>query len=177
LGTVGKAIPGVDILIDSSDGNYRENEGEILASGPNIMMGYYKKPDATAAVTKVIDGKAWFCTGDVGKFVTGPQGGQFLKITDRKKELLKTSGGKYVAPAPIENKFKESFLIEQMMVVGDNQKFVSALIVPAEEALKDWCSNNNVTWTNMADVVKLGEIIDLYQSIIDEMNQDFAHID
>ena len=90
---------------------------------------------------------------------------------------MKTSGGKYVAPAPIENKFKESFLIEQMMVVGDNQKFVSALIVPAEEALKDWCSNNNVTWTNMADVVKLGEIIDLYQSIIDEMNQDFAHID
>ena len=177
LGTVGKAIPGVTIFIDSSDGNYRENEGEILASGPNIMMGYYNKPEATAAVTKVIDGKSWFCTGDVGKFIEGPEGGAFLKITDRKKELLKTSGGKYVAPAPIENKFKESFLIEQMMVVGDSQKFVSALIVPAEEALRDWCGNNDLTWTNLSDMVQKTEIINLYQSIIDEMNQEFAHID
>ncbi len=177
LGTVGKAIPGVEIFIDPSDGNYRENEGEILASGPNIMMGYYNKPDATAAVTKIIDGKSWFCTGDVGKFIEGPEGGAFLKITDRKKELLKTSGGKYVAPAPIENKFKESFFIEQMMVVGDSQKFVSALIVPAEEALKDWCGNNDLSWTNLSDMVQKTKIIDLYQSIIDEMNKEFAHID
>ena len=177
LGTVGKAIPGVEIFIDPSDGNYRENEGEILASGPNIMMGYYNKPEATAAVTKVIDGKSWFCTGDVGKFIEGPEGGAFLKITDRKKELLKTSGGKYVAPAPIENKFKESFLIEQMMVVGDSPKCVSALIVPAEEALRDWCGNNGLSWTNLSDMVQKTEIIDLYQSIIDEMNKEFAHID
>jgi long-chain acyl-CoA synthetase len=177
LGTVGKVIPGVELFIDASDGNYRENEGEILASGPNIMMGYYKKPEATAAVMKVIDGKTWFCTGDVGKFVSGPNGGSFLKITDRKKELLKTSGGKYVAPAPIENKFKESFFIEQMMVVGDSQKFVSALIVPAEEALRDWCVNNHISWTNLADVVTLPAILNLYQSIIDDLNQEFAHID
>jgi long-chain acyl-CoA synthetase len=177
LGTVGQAIPGVELMIDDSDGNYRENEGEILAAGPNIMMGYYKKPEATAAVTKVINGKSWFCTGDVGKFVSGPQGGQFLKITDRKKELLKTSGGKYVAPAPIENKFKESFFIEQMMVVGDNQKFVSALIVPSEEALKDWCGQNSIAWTSLAGVIELPEIVKHYQSIIDEMNEEFAHID
>jgi long-chain acyl-CoA synthetase len=177
LGTVGQAIPGVELMIDDSDGNYRDNEGEILAAGPNIMMGYYKKPEATAAVTKVINGKSWFCTGDVGKFVSGPQGGQFLKITDRKKELLKTSGGKYVAPAPIENKFKESFFIEQMMVVGDNQKFVSALIVPSEEALKDWCGQNSIAWTSLAGVIELPEIVKHYQSIIDEMNEEFAHID
>lgn len=90
---------------------------------------------------------------------------------------MKTSGGKYVAPAPIENKFKESFLIEQMMVVGDSQKFVSALIVPAEEALRDWCGNNGLSWTNLSDMVQKTEIIDLYQSIIDEMNKEFAHID
>jgi len=177
LGTVGQTIPGVDLLIDSSDGNYRENEGEILVAGPNIMMGYFNKPEATAAVTKVIDGKSWFCTGDVGKLVCGPEGGQFLKITDRKKELFKTSGGKYVAPAPIENKFKESFLIEQMMVVGDAQKFVSALIVPSEDALKDWCANHQVSWSSLAEAVRKPEVIEAYQQVIDEMNKDFSHID
>ena len=108
IGTVGPALKGVEILIDSSEGEYLEGEGEILASGKNIMMGYYNKPDKTAEVMKEIDGKTWFKTGDVGKMVKGPGGHDFLKITDRKKELLKTSGGKYVAPSPIENKFKES---------------------------------------------------------------------
>ena len=136
MGTVGPPLQDVEIMIDSSDGDYREGEGEILAAGPNIMMGYYNKPEQTAEVMKEINGKTWFCTGDVGKLVEGPGGKQFLKITDRKKELLKTSGGKYVAPAPIENKFKEDFLIEQMMVVGEKRKFVSALIVPSPDALK-----------------------------------------
>jgi len=177
LGTVGPALPNVDIMIDTTDGSYRPGEGEILAKGPNIMLGYHNKPDATAAVMKEMDGHTWFCTGDIGKFVDGKNGAKFLKITDRKKELLKTSGGKYVAPAPIESKFKEDFLIEQMMVIGDKQKFVSALIVPAEEALKDWCENNDVAWTSLSDAISNPDVKQCFQSIIDKVNPEFSHIE
>ncbi len=176
-GTVGRPIEGVDILIDPSEGEYRDGEGEILAFGPNIMQGYYNKPDKNAEVFKNIDGKVWFKTGDVGKMVKGPGGHDFLKITDRKKELLKTSGGKYVAPAPIENKFKEDFLIEHMMVVGEKRKFVSAVMVPSEEALKDWCKKNGVTWTTLADACKNDKVIARYQKTVDEFNPLFSHIE
>ena len=141
------------------------------------MMGYFNKPDETAKVMKEIDGVRWFCTGDVGRLVDGPSGKQFLKITDRKKELLKTSGGKYVAPAPIENKMKEDFLIEQMMVVGEKRKFVSALIVPAEEALKDWCENNDIEWTSKGEVINNPKVIAHFQSVIDEFNPLFSKIE
>jgi len=110
LGTTGPTINGVEIQIEEGE-DYREEEGEVLAHGQSVMMGYYKKPDETAKVFLEKDGKRWFRTGDIGTIVTGPTGRKFLKITDRKKELLKTSGGKYVAPAPIENKMKEDFLI------------------------------------------------------------------
>ena len=177
LGTVGPVLPGVEIKIDESGGDYREGEGEILAYGNNIMMGYYNQPEKTAEVMKKVDGRTWFCTGDVGKLIDGPGGKKFLKITDRKKELLKTSGGKYVAPAPVENKFKENFLIEQMMVVGESQKFVSALIIPAEEALKDWCKQNSITWTSMAEVIQQKKVIDHYQNIVNGYNPNFSHIE
>ena len=100
------------------------------------------------------EGRTWFCTGDVGKLIDGPGGKKFLKITDRKKELLKTSGGKYVAPTPIESKLKESFMVEQVMVVGEKQKFVSAIITPAPEALKDWCDENGVDCSDLATACK-----------------------
>jgi long-chain acyl-CoA synthetase len=174
LDAIGPALSTVDLLIDESDGNYRPGEGEILAKGPNIMMGYFNKPEATAAVTKVINDVKWFCTGDVGTFVEGPDGTQFLKITDRKKELLKTSGGKYVAPAPIENKLKENFLVEQVMVVGEKKKFVSALIVPAAEALQDWCKHNGVSWTNMQEIILHPRVIAAYQKVIDDTNPQFG---
>ena len=177
IGTVGPCVDNVEIHIDRSDGDYREGEGEILAHAPNVMMGYYKKPEANAAVFTEMDGKRWFKTGDVGKFVKGPNGKDFLKITDRKKELLKTSGGKYVAPAPIEGKFREDFLIEQIMIVGDKRKFVSAVIVPAPDALKDWCKNNGVSWTNLSEVVKNEKVIAAYQAICDKVNPDFSHIE
>lgn len=177
MGTVGPPLQDVEIIIDSSDGDYREGEGEILAAGPNIMMGYYNKPSETANVMKEIDGKKWFCTGDVGKLVKGPKGRDFLKITDRKKELLKTSGGKYVAPAPIENKFKEDFLIEQMMVVGEKRKFVSALIVPSVEALKDWCSQKGINWSSLGDVLSKPEVVDCFQEIVNRYNPQFSHIE
>jgi long-chain acyl-CoA synthetase len=167
----------VELLIDKLGADYNEDEGEILVIGPNVMSGYYKKPKINAQVFKEIDGKTWFCTGDIGKWVKGPNGQDFLKITDRKKELLKTSGGKYVAPAPIENRIKEDFLIEQMMVVGDKQKFVSALIVPAEEALKNWCLHKKLEWTNMEEMVSHKKVIKKYQKVIDKYNPEFSHIE
>lgn len=177
LGSVGPVIDRVEVLIDESDGIFRPGEGEILAFGPNVMMGYYNKPEATAAVMKTINGKTWFCTGDVGKMIDGPGGKKYLQITDRKKELLKTSGGKYVAPTPIESKFRENFLIEQMMVIGEQRKFVSALIVPAEPALKDWCDSHQVEWTTFPEMLHHPKVLDKFQSIVDQINPSFSHID
>lgn len=177
LGTVGPTIPGVEIKIDQGGGDYKEDEGEILAHGPNVMKGYYKKPEVNAQVFREIEGKQWFCTGDIGKFVKGPKGKDFLKITDRKKELLKTSGGKYVAPAPIENRVKEEFLVEQMMVIGDKQKFVSALIVPAEEALKNYCAKKEISWTSLNEIIQHKKVLKRYQKIIDKYNPEFSHVE
>ncbi|WP_276388920.1 AMP-dependent synthetase/ligase [Eudoraea chungangensis] len=177
LGTVGYAVKGVELYIDTTAGDYGEGEGEILAIGPNVMQGYYKKPELNAQIFKEIDGRTWFCTGDIGKLIKGPGGKEFLKITDRKKELLKTSGGKYVAPAPMENKFKEDFLIEQMMVIGDKQKFVSALIIPAEGALKSWCLHKKMAWTSLEEMIQKKKVIRKYQKIIDRYNPEFSHIE
>ncbi|MBR9919847.1 MAG: long-chain fatty acid--CoA ligase [Bacteroidetes bacterium] len=176
LGAVGPALRSVEIEIDS-DGEYRPGEGEILAAGPNIMMGYYNKPEETAEVLFEKDGKRWLRTGDVGKLVDGPGGKKYLKITDRKKELLKTSGGKYVAPAVIENKVKEDFLVEQIMVVGESKKFVSAIIIPAEEALKDWCEHHDINWTSRGEAIRNPQVIDKFQRIIDEFNPNFSKIE
>lgn len=177
LGTTGPLLEGVEILIDRDGGDYKEGEGEVLAHGPNVMLGYYKKPEINTAVFCEIDGKRWFRTGDIGRLVKGPTGREFLKITDRKKELLKTSGGKYVAPAPIENRIREEFLVEQMMVIGDKQKFVSALIVPAEEALKNWCENKKLEWTNLDEMIRHDRVIKKYQKLIYKYNPEFSHVE
>jgi len=166
LGTVGMPIKDVEIKI--------AEDGEILAKGPNIMMGYYKEPEKTA---EVLTEDGWFSTGDVGTFVTNNAGNKFLKITDRKKELLKTSGGKYVAPAPIESKFRENFFVEQIMVVGESKKFVSALIVPAFPVLEQWANENGITFTYRADLVANPKVVAKYQSIVDEINPNFSHIE
>lgn len=177
LGTVGPLIKGVHIFIDQEGGDYKEDEGEILAHGPNVMIGYYKKPEVNAQVFCEIDGKRWFRTGDIGKLVKGPTGREFLKITDRKKELLKTSGGKYVAPAPIENRIREEFLVEQLMVIGDKQKFVSALIVPAEEALKNYCAKKEIPWTSLHEIIQHKKVLKRYQKIITTYNPEFSHVE
>lgn len=177
IGTVGIPIKKVDVYIDPSDGNYREGEGEILVTGPNIMQGYYKQAEQTAAVFKEVDGKRYFMTGDIGMYVKGPGNKDYLQITDRKKELLKTSGGKYVAPAPIESKLKENFFIEQAMIVGDNQKFVGALIVPAVETLQSWCQEKNIPWTTLEEVLRQPAVIAKYQEAVDEVNPLFSHVE
>jgi long-chain acyl-CoA synthetase len=176
LGYIGPLLDGVEVMIDASDGNYKEGEGEILATGENVMMGYFKKEDVTREVIKYIDGKRWMCTGDIGK-LDDINGVKMLRITDRKKELFKTSGGKYVAPSPIESKLRENFLVEQIMVVGDNQRFVAALIVPAVEALKDWCSQNNVAWTTMAEVIESQAVVDKYKEVVDRYNPNFSKVE
>jgi long-chain acyl-CoA synthetase len=133
------------------------------------MPGYYKNPELTAEVLH--DG--WFCTGDIGELDKD----SFLKITDRKKEIFKTSGGKYVAPLPIENKMKENYFIEQMMVVGAGKKFASALIVPSYANLKPWCKKNNIPDASHDEMIKDDRVIAMYQSIIDGYNPEFNHVE
>ena len=161
FGTVGTLIDNVEVKI--------AEDGEILCKGPNVMMGYYKRPDLTAEVLK--DG--WFHTGDIGVMIDN----KFLKITDRKKEIFKTSGGKYVAPQPIENKMKESKWIEQMMVTGAAQKFTGALIVPAFNALKEWCGEHGVEYTGNEKIIRNEKIVNLIKDTVDRYNQNFNQVE
>ena len=161
FGTVGTLIDNVEVKI--------AEDGEILCKGPNVMMGYYKRPDLTAEVLK--DG--WFHTGDIGVMIDN----KFLKITDRKKEIFKTSGGKYVAPQPIENKMKESKWIEQMMVTGAEQKFTGALIVPAFNALKEWCAAHGVEFNGNEKIIKNEKIISLIKDTVERYNQNFNQVE
>jgi len=133
------------------------------------MMGYYKRPDLTAEVIQ----DDWFSTGDIGTMTEN----NFLKITDRKKELFKTSGGKYVAPLPIENKLKESPFIEQVMLVGADRKFVSALMVPSFPNLFDWCRKNGITETSHEEVIRNPKVIDLYKELVESFNKFFNHVE
>ncbi len=160
-GTVGPVIEGVEVKL--------AEDGEICVRGESVMKGYYKRPDLTSET--VIDG--WLHTGDIGII----EDRKFLKITDRKKELFKTSGGKYVAPQPIENKLKESMFVEQIMVVGAGQKFVGALIVPSFAALKTWAKENGVAYTSNSEVIKDPKVLDLYREIRDKYNRFFNQVE
>ena len=161
FGTVGPLIDKIQVKI--------AEDGEILCKGPNIMMGYYKRDDLTKEVIR----DEWFQTGDIGTMVNG----KFLKITDRKKELFKTSGGKYVAPLPIENKLKESIYVEQVMVVGSERKFVGALIVPAFSALKDWARANGIPNSSNAELIRQPKVTELYKDLIESFNKYFNHVE
>ncbi len=174
LGTVGPVIDCVEVQIDTTGGEYQPGEGEILASGPNIMMGYYNKPEETAKTLIEMDGKTWLRTGDIGKFVDGPSGLKYLKITDRKKELLKTSAGKYIPPAPIEIRLKEDILVENAMVVGDKRKFASALILASPDAVEKLCKDENIPWSDFSTAITDEKVIRKYQTIVDKVNADLA---
>lgn len=161
IGTVGPPINGVEVKL--------MEDGEICVKGPSVMLGYYKRPDLTAET--IIDG--WLHTGDIGVF----EENTFLKITDRKKELFKTSGGKYVAPSAIENKLKESRFIEQVIVVGAGEKFVGALIVPSFANIKDWCQKNNINCSTNEEIIKEPKIIAHYKEIVEQFNSNFNHVE
>jgi long-chain acyl-CoA synthetase len=160
FGTVGRPIKGVDVKI--------AEDGEILVKGPNIMKGYYNRAEATA---EAIDRDGYFHTGDIGTF----QEDGFLKITDRKKEIFKTAGGKYISPQLLENKFKESKFIEQILVIGENQRFPSAFIVPAFAYLKDWCELKGITYTTNEEMIRNPRVIERIQREMDEYNKGFGH--
>jgi long-chain acyl-CoA synthetase len=138
FGSVGRPIPGVTVRI--------AEDGEILAKGPNIMIGYYKDEEMTR---QTIDADGWLHTGDIGEITS--EG--FLRITDRKKEIFKTSGGKYVAPQVMENKLKASRFIEQVMVIGENRNFPAALVVPEFNFLKDYCERKGIPFTSREQVI------------------------
>lgn len=161
FGSVGPRIDNVEVQI--------AGDGEILCKGPNVMMGYYKAPELTAEV--ITDG--WFHTGDIGEIVQN----KYLRITDRKKEMFKTSGGKYVAPLPIENKLKESVFIEQVMVVGAEKKFVGALIVPSFPNLTDWARKNGIDTSDHDALVRDPAVIAMYKELVDSFNKYFNHIE
>ena len=164
FGAVGKIIPGVQVKIVKE--HPEDHDGEILAKGPNIMQGYYKLPQETAETIK--DG--WLHTGDIGYI----DADGFLLITDRKKNLFKTSGGKYVAPTPIENLFLANKYVEQFVLIGDKRTFLSALIVPDYDNLKDFAKANNVEYVDIPDLIKKKEIIQLYEKEIVNIQKSLA---
>ena len=159
IGTVGPIIDDTEVRI--------AEDGEILTKSASVMKGYYNKPDLTA---EVFDKDGWFHTGDIGELVNG----KFLKITDRKKEMFKTSGGKYIAPQVIEGKLKEDPLIEQAMVVGVGEKFASVLIVPSIPDLKNWCKRNGVADASAEELVKNEKVHGEYSRLVKHYNQGFA---
>ncbi len=158
IGTVGPPLSNVEVKIS--------DEGEILVKGPNVMKGYFKDEEMTAQT--IVDG--WLHTGDVGVLDEG----RLLKITGRVKEIFKTSMGKYISPVLLENKIKESPFFDQIMVVGENQKFAAALIVPDFEHLRTWCKIKGVTWTNTGDMLKNKIIRDRFKREIDCFNKQFG---
>lgn len=161
FGTVGPILDGIEIKL--------EDDGEICVKGDPMMLGYYKRKDLTDEV--IIDG--WLHTGDIGVMIDNT----FLKITDRKKEMFKTSGGKYVAPQPIEQKMTESSLIEQVMVIGADKKFVSALIIPNFSNLMEWMKAKNIAFTTNEDVVHHPKVLELYKEIVESFNKQFNHVE
>lgn len=156
IGTVGPVLEGFEVKIAS--------DGEILCKGPGVMMGYYKAPEMTS---QVIDENGWFHTGDIGVF----EDDKYLKITDRKKEIFKLSGGKYIAPQMIENKLKTSNFIEQVMVIGANEKFASALISPNFQLLHDWCSEHKIHFRDNMELIKIPEVVEMIQKEVNSINK------
>ncbi len=159
FGSVGKVLDSVEVKI--------AEDGEILTKGPNVTIGYYKNE---AATKEIFDEDGYLKTGDIGEMT--PDG--FLRITDRKKEIFKTAGGKYVAPQALENKYMESLLIAQIMVIGENQRFPAALIVPAFEELNKWCAHKGIPVDSRESAIKDEQVIAKYQREIDRLGAKFG---
>jgi long-chain acyl-CoA synthetase len=160
IGTIGKPLENLDVKI--------AEDGEIIVKGPSIMKGYYNLPDITL---EAIDSEGYFHTGDIGEFV----GDGFLKITDRKKEIFKTSGGKYIAPQVMENRFKESRFIEQIMVIGEGEKHAAAIIQPDFVFLESWCNRKQIPFENSEKIIENQIVINRIQREVDELNSNFSN--
>jgi long-chain acyl-CoA synthetase len=156
LGTVGTLIDGVEVKV--------AGDGEILCKGHNVMLGYYKDPELTRAV---FDEEGWFHTGDIGEW----EDNRFLKVTDRKKEIFKLSSGKFVAPQLIENLFKESSLIDQVMVVGEHEKFASAIISPNFTNLQQWCEKENISCKDRDEIIRHPMVLKIFSNEVKRLNR------
>jgi long-chain acyl-CoA synthetase len=161
LGTVGRPLGNVEVKI--------ADDGEILVRGPSVFRGYWKRPEETA--NAFTDG--WFKTGDIGNIdVDG-----FLSVTDRKKDLIKTSGGKFIAPQPIENSLKHNALVAEAIVVGDKRKFPAVLIAPYFPLLEDWARNNQIAFASRAELVANPKVQALYEGIVEDLNANLARFE
>jgi long-chain acyl-CoA synthetase len=159
---VGKPLPNVELKF--------AEDGELLVRGPSVFLGYWHKPDANA---ECFDAEGWFRTGDIARLDS--EG--FLYITDRKKELLKTSGGKLVAPQPIENKLKNSIMVAQVALVGDKHKFISALISPNFAALESWAKHTGVEAADRKALVSDRRVVAVYAEVVRETNSGLANFE
>lgn len=159
IGTVGPPLPGIEVKIGE--------DGEVLTRGHCVMKGYFKSPELTA---EAIDEDGWFHTGDIGEFE--PEGQ--LRITGRKKEMFKTAFGKYVVPTIIENKFAEESIIDAIMVVGENQPYAAALIVPEFNDLRNWCNNKGITYTTNEEMIQHQEVLKQFKKVVDRCNKNFG---
>ena len=159
IGTVGPPLPGIEVKIGE--------DGEVLPRGHCVMKGYFKSPELTA---EAIDEDGWFHTGDIGEFE--PEGQ--LRITGRKKEMFKTAFGKYVVPTIIENKFAEESIIDAIMVVGENQPYAAALIVPEFNDLRNWCNNKGITYTTNEEMIQHPEVLKQFKKVVDRCNKNFG---
>jgi long-chain acyl-CoA synthetase len=162
MGAAGKILSNIEVQVAA--------DGELLVRGPSVFSGYWQKPEATA---EAIDAQGWFHTGDIGII----DDGNFLTITDRKKELLKTSGGKLVAPAPIENKLKNSLFVAQAALVGDRHKFVSVLIAPNFPVLEEWAARQGIPAASHAELVADSRVVALYAGIVRQVNATLANFE
>jgi long-chain acyl-CoA synthetase len=158
IGTVGKTLPNIEVRI--------ADDGEILVRGPSVFKGYWNRPEETRAA--LVDG--WFKTGDIGNI----DADGYLSVTDRKKDLIKTSGGKFIAPQPIENSLKLHALISVAAILGDKRKFPAVMISPNFALLEDWARNNGVTFSSRADLISNPKVQALYDGIVEEINQNLA---
>jgi long-chain acyl-CoA synthetase len=165
FGTVGLPVPGIEIKIDQPDG---EGEGEILVKGDNVMPGYYKRPELNQ---QVFTADGWFRTGDIGTFVFD----RFLKITDRKKDIFKTSAGKYIAPQPLQNHFMQSLYIQRCLVLGFQKPWLTALIVPNFELLQTWCEQEEIHWTSPPFMVYNIKVRAKFQEEVDRLNEELPN--
>jgi long-chain acyl-CoA synthetase len=156
LGSVGMTIEGVEVKISE--------DGEILCKGPNVMLGYYNDPEQTKSV---FDDEGWFHTGDIGHI----EEGKFLMVTDRKKEIFKLSNGKFIAPQLVENIFKESPIIDQIMVIGEHEKFASALISPNFKYFEDWKTAKKVSWSTNDELITLPEVLSFFSAEVNKLNK------
>ncbi|MGA7461894.1 MAG: long-chain fatty acid--CoA ligase [Candidatus Korobacteraceae bacterium] len=161
LGTVGKPMPNVEVRI--------ADDGEVLVRGPSIFKGYWKMPEETAAVFE----DAWFKTGDIG----GIDEDGYLSITDRKKDLIKTSGGKFIAPQPIENSLKVNQYISEAALLGDKRRFPAVLIIPSFEDLEQWAQHHGVKFSSRRELVRSHQVQSLYQGIVEELNNNLAQFE